>query len=214
MLLCSHRLGRMLYGGARARRASRRLHFWTRRGMMPTPLLLLLLAAGARSAPPQAQTSFGTLTGLSRGAVVEFRGIPYAKAPTGSRRFLPPQPWSTHWGSRDAKRHGRVCPQPFDETTLPASEGPGPFAGAEDCLFLNVFRPEREPPPQGFPVLVFVHGGSFVSGASNAGTNLRPEYDGLQLSQNGGTVVVTLNCERSLLRSIACTDCIEPLPDH
>jgi para-nitrobenzyl esterase len=164
------------------------------------PLLALLAPPAAAAPPPLAHVSFGALTGVSRGDVAEFRGIPYAEAPTGPLRFLPPQPWRSNWTApRLATRHGRVCPQPYDAGLLPASEGPGPFAGAEDCLFLNVFQPTaRKPPPGGFPVMVFIHGGSFVSGASNAGTALKPDYDGAQLARRG-VIVVSFNYRLGVL---------------
>ena len=71
---------------------------------------------------------------ILRGAQVEsFWGIPYAKPPTGSRRFRPPikaGPWR---GIRHSKVS--ICPQ-INWAKL------GTFTGKEDCLVLNVFRPK------------------------------------------------------------------------
>ena len=67
--------------------------------------------------------------------------------------------------------------------------------GSEDCLFLNVHvPPNRDRTKTGagtdagvaLPVLVFIHGGSFIFGAGS-------DYDGTWLAANNGVVVVTLN---------------------
>jgi len=58
--------------------------------------------------------------------------------------------------------------------------------GSEDCLTLNVWRPDHS--ASGLPVIVFVHGGSNIAGYSGD-----PVYDGEQLAATAGAVVVTLN---------------------
>ena len=58
--------------------------------------------------------------------------------------------------------------------------------GSEDCLYLNVWRPaDRE---DDLPVIVFVHGGSNVSGYT-----ADPVYDGAALAKAANAVVVTVN---------------------
>lgn len=44
-----------------------------------------------RASNGTAMTSSGPVTGLTVNNVVEYLGIPYAQAPTGSLRFEPPQ---------------------------------------------------------------------------------------------------------------------------
>ena len=117
---------------------------------------------------------------------------------------MPPEPWNESWAPgispRLATKHGRVCPQPYDITFLPPSEGPGPFAGAEDCLFLNIFTPSsgEMPTPGSLPVMVFIHGGSFISGASNALVLGKPSYDAAQLALHN-VVCVTINYRLGVL---------------
>ncbi|KAI1711722.1 carboxylesterase family domain-containing protein [Ditylenchus destructor] len=90
-----------------------------------------------------------------------FLGIPYAKPPVGELRFEKPE-----------------SPEQFPNGTLKADKfGPGcasfaPLIGephfSEDCLQLNVFSPSEKSlrDANGFPVLVFIHGGGFTSGSA------------------------------------------------
>lgn len=107
-----------------------------------------------------------------------FRGIPYAEAPVGARRWRPPQPVAPWTGVLDAFEPPARCPQP------PSMLAPPAEAEEEDCLALNVWSPEGA---TGLPVMVWVHGGSFVSGSGSIGW-----YDGARLASRG-VVVVTLN---------------------
>ena len=64
-----------------------------------------------------------------------FRGIPYAKPPTGSLRWADPEPLrgSLPGGRLDATQYKSFCPQfDHDKNTV---------VGNEDCLYLNVFTP-------------------------------------------------------------------------
>lgn len=61
--------------------------------------------------------------------------------------------------------------------------GPIPLE-REDCLVLNVYLPAQIPPPGGFPVMVYLHGGGFTSGAG-----AEPIYRGHRLSEEGVVVV-------------------------
>src|SRR3989442_1343968 len=116
--------------------------------------------------------------------VAAFKGIPYAAPPFGPNRFQPPRPLQSWNGVRDALDYGRVPPQPpyappFDQ--LLGDQGrPG-----EDCLNLNVWTPD--PSGGGLPVMVWIHGGSFVRGSGAL-----PTYDGTRFARDG-VVCVTIN---------------------
>ena len=102
-------------------------------------------------------------------------------------RFLPPQPAPAWGGVREAEDFGLAAPQP----TSPWQSLVGGQSGgwSEDCLFVNVFAPER-PAGDLLPVMVWIHGGAFIGGSGSARW-----YDGGRFAAgpDGGAVVVTLN---------------------
>jgi para-nitrobenzyl esterase len=129
----------------------------------------------------------GILEGVSQDGVRRFFSVPYAAPMTDANRLREPQPVERWSGTRDATQYGPSAPQSrgnipgIDMTTLvSASTATGP-----DYLTLNIFAPEGE--AQGRPVMVFVHGGSFVAGSKDAAV-----YDGSQFARDG-VVCVTVN---------------------
>jgi para-nitrobenzyl esterase len=136
----------------------------------------------ANAAPIVVHTSSGDLEGdsLAAGGGV-FKGIPYAAAPTGPRRWQSPQPVAAWKGSRMATVYGAACEQPAQgwNDSLLASM-------SEDCLYLNVWTPAARPNVR-LPVMVWIHGGAFVGGS---GTD--PIFAGDELIKKN-VVLVTLN---------------------
>ena len=131
--------------------------------------------------PEEIETTQGTLRGQLEGDVLSFRNIPYAAPPVGENRWLSPQPAAGWDGVRDAVEAGADCPQPnqfFNAVQAGVSE---------DCLHLNVWTP-KAPPPEGLPVMVWIHGGAFVSGAGTSSV-----YDGVGLVERGDVIVVSIN---------------------
>jgi para-nitrobenzyl esterase len=116
--------------------------------------------------------------------VASFLGIPYAAAPFGANRFrapAPPTPWN---GVRDALRYGPTAPKsgypaPYDALLA------DPSVPGEDCLNLNVWTPD--PGGSGLPVMVWVHGGTFLGGSGALDA-----YDGAAFARDG-VVLVTIN---------------------
>lgn len=106
---------------------------------------------------PVIATPQGPLRGVVRNGVIEVRGIPYARQP---ERWSPPQPAGTWPALKDGGSFGPACPQLARFGLTEASD-------AEDCLSLNVSRPLSIPKGRRLPVLVWIHGGAFVGGASN-----------------------------------------------
>jgi len=144
-------------------------------------------AAGDARSAPEVDTDKGRVTGLIEGKVAEFRGIPYAAAPTGALRFRPPQPRAAWPQPLDATQFGSACPQ---------SARLGTPSVDENCLSLNVYTPLSEQERR--PVLVFIHGGSFNAGSGGVAAN-GPDYRGNDIAARSGTVVVTVNYRLSIL---------------
>lgn len=137
-------------------------------------------AGDAGIAPVVISTASGPVKGKLLARSRAFLGIPYAAPPTGKNRFKPPQPVQPWTKPRDATAFGPSCIQA-------KSMAMGLTTGfSEDCLTLNVFSPL--PVPDKAPVLVWLHGGGFVSGGSSL-----PTYNGQALAETRGVVVVTLN---------------------
>ena len=113
-------------------------------------------------------------------SVYEYRGIPYALAPTGNRRWALPEP-VTSLGSRVFKAYnfGPACPQQARFNLTEASSN-------EDCLSINVTTPAGTKAGDNLPVLIWIHGGAFIGGSSNL-------YRLDQLAAEGGLVVVSMN---------------------
>jgi len=148
---------------------------------------------------PTVRTTEGLVRGTEQDGVQQFRGIPYAAPPVGDLRWRPPQSPAAWSGVRDASKFGNICAQ---VTTLGVFAGPASVD--EDCLYLNVFTTNTESSSSGSgrgrPVLVWIHGGGNVDGASN-------DYDGSKLATGGplgsDTVVVTTNYRLGLFGFLA-----------
>jgi len=139
-----------------------------------------------------AETATGKVRGYVRDGIYIYKGIPYGDTTAGSARFQPPQkakPWT---GVRSSMQYGRVCPQ-GPRGTWNQDEESWIFlyddgVQGEDCLRVNVWTPGIND-NKTRPVMVWLHGGGFVSGSSQE----HRSYDGERLSRRGDVVVVSLN---------------------
>ncbi|HEV3366951.1 MAG TPA: carboxylesterase family protein [Acidimicrobiales bacterium] len=136
----------------------------------------------------------GRVRGVRRRGLWSYSGIPYAASPEGPGRWRPPAPPEPWTGIRDCKSFGPIAPQ--SPGVLEMSLGGEPEEHSEDCLSLNVWTPGLEGGRR--PVMVWVHGGSFVSG-SGAGSL----YRGGMLAREGDVVVVTFNYRLGMLGFLA-----------
>jgi para-nitrobenzyl esterase len=131
-----------------------------------------------------AHTTSGTLQGTIEGGAVAFRAVPYAAAPIGAARFAPPAPPAPWSGVRDATRDGPVAPQA--PSRLRDAMGDFSAAQDEDCLTLTIWTPHADTAAR--PVLVWLHGGAWSSGAGSLAW-----YDGGRLAAEQNIVVVGVN---------------------
>jgi para-nitrobenzyl esterase len=159
-----------------------------------------VLACGDEPPPEPPQPAEITKRTLGQGVLVgaigshashAWRGIPYAKPPTGELRWrapLAPEPWE---GTLEAVADGSLCPQfasPFGGANGEEASAP---IGDEDCLVLNVFAPPfpAEEVPTGtdrLPVMLWIHGGGNTIGSNGF-------YDGGHLATAHGVVLVAIN---------------------
>ncbi len=125
-------------------------------------------------------TTKGSVCGTSNAnstTAYAYLGIPYAESTTGTNRWVAPvekQAWS---GVYEATAFGASCPQPTTKLTT-----------SEDCLSLNVWTPVGPGSSLSLPVMVFIYGGAFISGASSL-----PVYNGAYLASKQNIVIVTIN---------------------
>jgi para-nitrobenzyl esterase len=102
-------------------------------------------------------TTVATTTGKVRGTLQDgvhaFRGIPYAQPPVGRLRFAAPAPHEPWDGVFDAAEFGPPPPQP------------GRVTMSDEWLTVNVWSPDVC--ASGLPVMVWLYGGRFTTGASD-----------------------------------------------
>lgn len=127
---------------------------------------------------PEVRTAEGVVEGLWRSGHAVFRGIPYAEPPVGPLRFQAPVPVPPWDGTRRTTEFGPVVPQ--SGPTAERSDETG------DWLTLNVSTPALGA-DAGLPVLLWIHGGAYIAGASGD-----PMYDPAALT-GAGMVVVSIN---------------------
>ena len=131
-----------------------------------------------------AQTKSGAVRGAfddsdDGDGLTRFFGIPYGKPPFGDLRFAVPEPADGWDGVRDATKFGATAPKPdaeHSQSQLDFLEDSS-IAG-DECLNLNVWTPD--PSATGLPVMVWIHGGAFISGSSS-----QPLYDGSSFARDG-----------------------------
>ena len=133
---------------------------------------------------PVVRLKDGAVRGKAESGVSAFLGIPYAAPPFGANRMLPPQPVPPWEGERDATAFGPTVPK-GDYPPQYAPLFPEVVIPGDDCLNLNVWTPD--PGAAGLPVLVWIHGGSFMNGSGSVGA-----YDGAAFARDG-VVCVTIN---------------------
>lgn len=163
---------------------------------------------GERTLPSDVVSiSSGDLTGIidTKTDIVSFKGVPFAAAPVGEKRWAPPAPSKVWEGVLEADTYGPSCIQTTDGQggfVELMADGVGlprwkqiAFAwlvnilGApevnEDCLTLSIFAPQGTTEP--LPVMVWYHGGGHRFGAGDAQT-----YDGTNLAKRG-VILVSIN---------------------
>jgi para-nitrobenzyl esterase len=135
------------------------------------------------------RTLYGKVEGKAKGEdALVWKGIPYAEPPVEDLRWKAPRdpaPWK---GTRKAYDFGSECTQ-YDLT--------GSVKGSEDCLYLNIWRPQSD--QADLPVYFWIHGGGNSMGAAS-----EKGYDGANLAGKCNMVVVTVNYRLGPLGWFTC----------
>uniref|UniRef100_A0A3Q2YHC5 Neuroligin-4, X-linked-like n=1 Tax=Hippocampus comes TaxID=109280 RepID=A0A3Q2YHC5_HIPCM len=181
----------------------------------------------AQQTVPIVSTAQGRIRGILTplpsdllGPVIQYLGVPYARPPTGDRRFQAPEPPLPWPGIRNVTQFAPVCPQSLDERSILGDMMPSWLTAnldiaatylthqSEDCLYLNIYVPteEGEDACQNIheeggqrPVMVYVHGGSYTEGTGNM-------MDGSVLASYGNVIVITLNYRLGVLGFLSTGD--------
>ena len=138
-------------------------------------------------------TPCGDVRGVAtrREGIIAYKGIRYATA----GRFKCPRE-VTHWdGVYDAVAYGACAYQPrafYNEEDMPKKvfyynefrRGES-YTYSEDCLFLNVFAPEKT--EERLPVIIYIHGGGYTGGCGH-----EKHFDEPVWPQKG-VIAVTIN---------------------
>ena len=156
-------------------------------------LCAYLIGASRSLASPVASDVFGTgvtYHGLYESGIEGFVGIKFAQSTAGKNRFRPPIPYTPEPNSDiQATDPGPSCPQ------RKSFGGYGPWKTydvvhqiSEDCLNLNVWRPNGTKAGDNLPVLVWIYGGSFITGNKD-GKLMQPGAMQAQAIANGHPIM-------------------------
>jgi para-nitrobenzyl esterase len=146
-------------------------------------------------------TTEGPVVGAVDGATVRWQGLPFAAPPLGALRWRAPQPPAHRSRPLQADKPAKACPQ--TDPNFVSGEVPD---WSEDCLYLNIWSPAQR--SGRLPVLLWIHGGGFVQGASTLAL-----YRGAALARKG-VVVVSINYRLGALGFLAHSSFVDQDPWH
>jgi para-nitrobenzyl esterase len=169
------------------------------------PCILSLGCARSHTlSPNQVRVAQGVLQGIeaAKPGIRAFLGIPYAAPPVGDKRWTAPEPAASWEGVRSADQFGDRCVQtrPFPDQLFQSP------AESADCLTLSVWTPAKL--GDRVPVMVWIHGGGFFSGASD-----EKRHDGSVLASKG-VVLVEFNYRLGVLGFLAHPELTAESPHH
>lgn len=119
---------------------------------------------------------YGTIRGiaLTEEGARAWLGVPYARPPVGELRWKAPRESEPWVGVRETRDYGPPSIQ----------GGPDGIVGSEDCLYLNIWRPDHA--ATGLPVFVYLHGGGNIGGSGR-------DFPGGGLAVATDSIIVTVN---------------------
>lgn len=159
-----------------------------------------------------AKTKYGQVKGLPAAdpRITSFKGIPFAAPPEGANRWRKPQPLAPWEGVLEAYDFGPISVQdtPGLGTDIYCREWhvDPEIPMDEDCLYLNVWTPAKDPSEK-LPVLVWFFGGGFQWGYT-----AEMEFDGERIARRG-VIVVSVNYRLAALGFMAHPDITKESPE-
>ena len=124
--------------------------------------LFILFSLNVSANDFSVKTSSGISTGYISNKVINWDDIPYAQPPIGDLRWKAPRLIN------DFDNLNTITPQKDnfcvqEPSGLGGSDGDGYFSGREDCLYLDIKKPNRAN-KELLPVMFWIHGGGNTSG--------------------------------------------------
>lgn len=132
----------------------------------------------------------GTFVGTREGNLLTFKGIPYALQPTGDRRWQVAKPEPDSRLVREAKYFGHSSIQ-----TRSQGNAASLYPQGEDCLTLNVWTAAEGMRSARRPVMVWIHGGSYVCDGTSNPRNWGDQF----VKAHPEVVLVSINYRLGLL---------------
>ncbi|RUS34167.1 Alpha/Beta hydrolase protein [Jimgerdemannia flammicorona] len=151
------------------------------------------------SDPAQITLLLGPLRGAVHPSHRVFYNIPYAQAPIGELRWRPPKKFEQRWDKvRDATKPG------WPGAWYKLDPNPETVSDEDNCLHLNVWTPPiQTQPKEGWPVMVYVHGGAFRNGNGSAPSHVNSKP----------IVLVTINYRINIFGFLASNELAEDSGD-
>lgn len=156
-------------------------------GIAQRYLTAFAVLTGAGSASTVTLPGYGSFVGTTIGEYLTKRPLPatvdawlnidYATQPVGKLRFAPVGPPTPFSGAKNATAYGPSCIQDASMVPYPQNEA---------CLNMNVFRPQNVSADAKLPVLIWIHGGGFVSGSARS-------FDGPAFVANSDQPLIVVN---------------------
>ena len=146
--------------------------------------VILLIPSIVFGSENKVQTTSGISNGHIKNGVISWDDIPYAQPPIGDLRWRAPKKLeSSEYLNTINSQENNFCVQ--EPSGLGGSNGDSFFSGTEDCLYLDIKRPEKVN-DKPLPVMFWIHGGGNTSG-------LKDLYDFSTMVKKHDVIVVSIN---------------------
>ena len=131
------------------------------------------------------KTNYGQLKGQADADnTIVWKAVPFAKPPVGDLRWKAPEEPDKWTGTREMTEFCDICPQYVNKPgSFTEIEGVG---GSEDCLYLNIWRPNST--EDKLPVYFWIHGGG-----NSIQLPKHADLSGAQLANYNNIIVVSIN---------------------